>query len=548
MINDVKIDPNQCIGCGGCERSCSAVFRLSYKVHAKVSGKNFARHAKKVLAAYHGCPVQAIELDSEDDSLLAQWYAVRLTEKRMLSETVMEVVLKGELQEPFVPGQYVTVRFTDDIGHFNRAYSVVSYGNGTLVLCVTLVKGGRGSSFFAHYAEGSELEISAPKGDFVIQDTQNPKVFVGTGAGLAPLIAMAESCPAVKKTLFFGQRNERELFYRERLEKVPNLEVMYCLDFADDDWAGPRGRVTEHFQNFPLTRDTEVYTCGSNAMMNDLGRRLKKKHHPRNKFFKESFLAQSVDVSESALLWRWWIRAIHINLSMILCVLFLFFGFTGFVANRPELFHAESQKTVPANIAMVQGELGGFFKTQFGEGFEVANFQQADGRATLDLENPEKIRCAVELDEESRIYTVTETRPLPKGSLSLPEDVLAQNLAKTLRGKLDEGSVEKDENTIYFNMESVWVKCAVMVDLDRQEYQINRESVPWVKAFVLLHKGKQAGMWQRILIDIAGIGMVIVALSGMIMAFQASATRTRMIAFALTGGSILIALLMTAGR
>ena len=143
---------------------------------------------------------------------------------------------------------------------------------------------------------------------------------------------------------------------------------------------------------------------------------------------------------------------------------------------------------------------------------------------------------------------MTETRPLPKGSLSLPEDVLAQNLAKTLRGKLDEGGVEKDENTIYFNMESVWVNCAVMVDLDRQEYQIYRESVPWVKAFVLLHKSKQAEGGQRILIDIAGVGMVIVALSGMILAFQAGAVRARVIAFALTGGSILITLWMAAGR
>jgi ferredoxin len=324
MINGVKIDQEQCTGCGECERSCAAVFCLSDSEYAKVSGRNVSQHAKKVLVAYHGCPVQAIELDSEDASLLSNWYAVRL--------------------------------------------------------------------------------------------------------------------------------------------------------------------------------------------------------------------------------WRWWVRAIHINLSMVLCVLFLFFGFTGFVANRPELFRSESQQTVPANIALEQGELGGFFKTQFGEGFDVANFQQADGLVTLDLENPEKIRCAVELDEESRIYTVTETRPLPKGSLSLTEDVLAKNLAKTLRGKLDERSVEKDEDTIYFNMESVWVNCAVMVDLERREYEVNRESVPWVKAFVLLHKSKQAGVWQRLLIDIAGIGMVIVALSGMILAFQAGAVRTRVIAFVLTGGSILVTLWMAAGR
>ena len=244
MIKDVKVNADQCIGCGNCEQTCSAIFKLTYKVHAKAHGTDFEKHQKKMLAAYYGCPIQGIELVTDDPSLQIVWNSARIIEKKRISNTVLEVRFETA-QMAFKPGQYVTVRFKDDVGFFNRAYSVVDFKDGILTLAVTLLEGGRGSSFLANYDVGSKVEVTEPKGDFYLRDTPNPKVFVGTGTGLAPLIAMMKGCPKVKKTLYFGQRKEKDLFYLERMAKIPNLDVHTCLDFADDDWTGLRGRVTE---------------------------------------------------------------------------------------------------------------------------------------------------------------------------------------------------------------------------------------------------------------------------------------------------------------
>jgi ferredoxin len=54
MINGVKIDQEQCTGCGECERSCAAVFCLSDSEYAKVSGRNVSQHAKKGMRSAYG--------------------------------------------------------------------------------------------------------------------------------------------------------------------------------------------------------------------------------------------------------------------------------------------------------------------------------------------------------------------------------------------------------------------------------------------------------------------------------------------------------------
>ncbi len=549
MIHDVQVNSEQCRGCGGCETTCSGIFRLTYKVHAEVRGKNFEKHRKQMLAAYYDCPVQAIELSTDDPSLLVAWHAARMIDKTNLSETTLQVRLQTKLSG-FKPGQYITVRFKDSVGTFNRAYSVVELREGMLTLCVTLVDGGRGSAFFENQAVGSELEVTDPKGEFILSETKSPKVFVGTGAGLAPLLSMMEACPDVPKTLYFGQRNERELFYLDRLKKIPNLDVNICLDFSDDDWTGLRGRVTKFVRDAPLEKETEVYTCGSDAMMNDLEKVLKKKRHPKNLFFKESFSdAEGITMDESALLRRVWIRNIHIYTSLLFCMLFLFFGFSGFLAGRPELFHADdAQQTLPANIAIEEGELGGFLKAQFGAGFATTGFDSNDGFALITLQNPEHVSIEVDVNESDRSYVVTQSHPLPDGTDGMPPEALAARLAKQFKGRLDEDSIEADGDLVYFNMESVWIKSAITLDREAKRYEVSSETIPWVKAFILIHKGKESAPLQKLLMDAIAWSMVAATLTGMAMVFQSRNPRTKIAAGVLIGASVAILLLLMTNR
>ena len=547
MIHSVKCT-RDCIGCGNCERVCKGIFRLTYTVHAEAVGRDYDKHQKNLLAAYYSCPVQAIELEGDDPSLQISWYEALIIEKKELSDSVVEIQLKSQ-QNDFRPGQYITVRFKDDIGYFSRAYSIVDMQDGIITLCVALVHGGRGSSFFSNYEVGNAVEVTAPKGEFCLQETDRPKVFVGTGTGLAPLLAMMESCPSAKKTLYFGQRKENELFYLDRLAKIPNLDVKICLSRADESWEGLRGRITEHFPDYPLTRDTEVYTCGSDPMMNDLQAFLKKKRHPSKLFFKESFSSASgPEVNAAAIRWSTWVRRVHVYASLAMSVLFLFFGFSGFLASRPSLFNSETRFAVPENIKIEQAELAGYLKANLPSGVTVKDFALQNDSAALCFEDAAGGRFNVEVSLADRSYTVTESHLLPQDAGNLTAVQLAERLAKQYPGKLDVGSVEDDKDHLQFNVESVWADTAVAVDKVQKRYEIHQSKNRWAAAMVQLHRGKKSSPWQRVLIDLTGIFMAVATLTGMIMGLQSRNPVMRNISIVLVAISIVMTILMFIGR
>ncbi len=549
MIESIRINKDQCLGCGNCEQTCSSIFKLIYKVHAEVAGKDFEKHQKKMLAAYYGCPSHAIELVSDDPSLQIVWHPAVVLKKKMISAIVMEIRLKT-VNMPFKPGQFVTVRFKDDVGFFNRAYSIVGLKDGILTFAVTLLNGGRGSSFITGYEVGSQLEITEPKGDFCLQDTPNPKVFVGTGTGLAPLVAMMESCPNAKKTLYFGQRKEKDLFYLERLAQIPNLVVHTCLDFADDDWTGLRGRVTEHFLNYPLTKDTEIYTCGSDPMMKGLEEILRKKRHPKKLFFRESFsnINGMMTMEDGGLISRVWTRYVHVYSSLGVSALFLFFGLTGFLANRPSLFTSETRMEIPANVKLEQAELTGYLKAKLPSGVAVKTFAVKDETAALQFEDASGLQLAVDVNMTDRLYNVTESRPLPVGAEGQAALQLAQLLAKKYPGKLDANTLDDNDKQLQFTVESVWANTTVTVDKALKRYEIRKSVNRWAAALVQLHRGKMSGPLQRVLIDLAGLLMVLVTLTGMIMGVQSRNPVMRITAWILVVLSIALTVIMIINR
>jgi ferredoxin-NADP reductase/ferredoxin len=549
MIQDIRINKDQCLGCGNCEQTCSAIFKLTYKVHAEATGRDFEKHQKKLLAAYYGCPIQAIELVTDDPSLQIVWHPARIIEKRMISATVLEVRFQT-VNMPFKPGQFVTVRFKDDVGFFNRAYSIVDLKDGILTLSVTLMNGGRGSSFLANYQVGNEVEITEPKGDFSLRDTPNPKVFVCTGTGLSPIVTMMELCPDVQKTLYFGQRKEKDLFYLDRLSKIPNLVVHTCLDFADDDWTGLRGRVTEHFLNYPLTRDTEVYACGSDPMIKGLEEILRKKRHPKNLFFRENFsnINGMKALEDSGLIFRVWTRYVHVYTSLAVSALILFFGLTGFLASRPSLFNAETRMEVPANVKMEGTELAGYLKAKLPSGVAMKTFAVKDETATLQFEDTSGLQLAVDVNMADRSYTVTESRLLPAGPEGQTSLQLAQLLAKDCPGKLDADSLDDNDKQFQFAVESVWGSTTITVDKALKRYEIRKTFDSWAAALVQLHRGKMSGPLQRGLIDMTGLLLFLVASTGMIMGLQSRNPVMRITAWILVALSIVLTIIMIVNR
>jgi NAD(P)H-flavin reductase len=57
-----------------------------------------------------------------------------------------------------------------------------------------------------------------------LQDTDSPKVFIGTGTGLVPVYNMAKSTTATNKTLIFSVPYKSELFYEDKIKNIPDLK------------------------------------------------------------------------------------------------------------------------------------------------------------------------------------------------------------------------------------------------------------------------------------------------------------------------------------
>jgi hypothetical protein len=297
-----------------------------------------------------------------------------------------------------------------------------------------------------------------------------------------------------------------------------------------------------------LAKGTEVYTCGSDAMMNDLEKILKKKRHSRRLFFKESFSGSHASSGEAGLRVLQWIRNIHVYASLLFSMLFLFFGFSGFLAGRPELFDADAPRTLPANVALEKGELGGFYKAQFDEDFSLTDYSREDDYSVLELRSPLDRVVEIEISHADRSYTVTEYHPLPPELTGKDDEALALQLSKQLKGKLNRDTISQDEELLYFRLDSVWLKSFITVDRANKQYVLTKEPVPLVKAMILLHKGKMAEAYQQVVMDLTAWAIVIASITGMIMIFLPKNPRVRLIAGVLIGLSVVLFIAMIIHR
>jgi len=142
---------------------------------------------------------------------------------------------------------------------------------------------GIASTYIFSLKEGDEVDISGPFGDFFIQETDREMVYIGGGAGMAPLRShifhLFKTLKTDRKvTYWYGARSVREIFYEEdfrQLEKeFDNFSFHIALSepLPDDNWDGPTGfvhnAVYEHYlKNHKAPEDVEYYLCGPPVML-----------------------------------------------------------------------------------------------------------------------------------------------------------------------------------------------------------------------------------------------------------------------------------------
>lgn len=199
------------------------------------------------------------------------------------------------LHEPktitFKPGQFISFEMPHpQTGRLvTRAYSIASQPSraDVITLLFNLVPGGPGSGFLFHLKEGEKTHFKGPAGSFYLrEDPGRDLLFIASGTGIAPirsmLLANAESPNSRQATLFWGLRNQRDLYYQEELaelsKQTPSITTITTLSRPEPGWSGSSGRVLRLIEErIDSVKNLAVYLCGSSAMIADATSLLQKK-------------------------------------------------------------------------------------------------------------------------------------------------------------------------------------------------------------------------------------------------------------------------------
>ena len=176
-----------------------------------------------------------------------------------------------------------------------RAFSMANYPgeSGIIMLNVRVAtppprspKGtppGQVSSYIFDLKPGDPVSIAGPFGEFYIKETQNEMVYIGGGAGMAPLRShiyelFKERQTSRKVSFWYGARSLREMFYVEDFDRLAseneNFDWKVALSdpLSEDNWEGYTGFIHQvvldnYLQNHPAPEDCEYYICGPPLML-----------------------------------------------------------------------------------------------------------------------------------------------------------------------------------------------------------------------------------------------------------------------------------------
>lgn len=176
-----------------------------------------------------------------------------------------------------------------------RAYSMANYPQeeGIIMLNVRIaspppgatddIPPGQMSSYIFNLKPGDKVTISGPFGEFFAKDTDKEMIFIGGGAGMAPMRShifdqLRRLHSKRKISFWYGARSVREMFYVEDFDtlQADNENFKWHVALSDpmeeDNWTGYTGFIhnvlrDNYLKDHPAPEDCEYYMCGP-PMMN----------------------------------------------------------------------------------------------------------------------------------------------------------------------------------------------------------------------------------------------------------------------------------------
>jgi propane monooxygenase reductase subunit len=202
----------------------------------------------------------------------------------------------------FFPGQYldIAVPGTEETRSFSMA-NTSSRDSGQLEFVIRVYPDG----LFSHFLDttlkvGDRLDVTGPFGVFTLREGDGDLVFVGGGAGMAPILcllrSMVERGISRKATYYYGARRRQDLCFEKELraleETLPEFRYIPALSESteDDEWDGETGFITDVLRRREANLGAvDAYVCGPPPMVEAAIPLLEQLGVPEKRIFYDKF-------------------------------------------------------------------------------------------------------------------------------------------------------------------------------------------------------------------------------------------------------------------
>ncbi len=205
----------------------------------------------------------------------------------------------------FAPGQYLTLRTTQDGAEIRRSYSICAgLDDGELRVAIKHVPGGAFSAYAnTRLKPGDSVEVMPPQGNFAAP-TGRLYLALAAGSGITPILSILRSRlardPHCRFVLLYGSRSTAEILFRTQLEDLKDrhlgrLSLQHILSREQQDIPALNGRLTpDKLRQLlpglvdPATVDA-AFLCGPDTMIDQLTETLAELGLPQDRIHSERF-------------------------------------------------------------------------------------------------------------------------------------------------------------------------------------------------------------------------------------------------------------------
>lgn len=197
----------------------------------------------------------------------------QIIKNQALTENVYSLSLKIPVKIDAKPGQFFLLRVNNRFDPLlGRPFSIFNLEEDKLDFLYRVK--GKGTKILSSIHEGEEIQLTGPFGKWY-PFPKDEYIVIAGGIGIASVFYLMKKFPH-KAFLFYGAREQREIFFYEELKKLAK-DVCISTECGSVDY---KGVVTEAFKERGINLNLPIYACGPMVMIKELKNLLKEREIP----------------------------------------------------------------------------------------------------------------------------------------------------------------------------------------------------------------------------------------------------------------------------